>query len=54
MLKQEDQTHGQKLLKQLRDTYKKPEAPVLDASEEDLICEDAPLSWPPAISHSIN
>jgi hypothetical protein len=53
MLKQEDQTQGQKLLKQLRDTYKKTET-LGEESSDDVLCEDDSESWPAPISDSIN
>jgi len=53
MLKQEEQTQGQKLLKQLRDTYRKTETPA-DESFEHALCDDDSESWPVPISDSIN
>lgn len=53
MLKQEEQTQGQKLLKQLRDTYRKTETPA-DESSEHALCDDDSESWPVPISDSIN
>jgi hypothetical protein len=53
MLKEEEQTHGQKLLKQLRETYKKPE--TLEAeTDEDANRDDASESWAATISNLIN
>lgn len=54
MLKESEQTEGQKLLKQLREEYKRPETPSPNENPSLLETSSGSDSWPAEISQSVN